>query len=126
LLIRDTSKGSEVLVRWGIGVSANMPRKRFLKVNSKRSRQLLLLLATSLLEDAPNLAKVRKEDPKAGGKGGVPNLGGNPSVTPPEIIPLVWLVRMDVGSQDVAWASCPRASVLMAKIMPRLVRLVCT
>ena len=103
-----------------------MPKKRSLKVSLTRSRQLLLLPETSLLVAAPSLAKDPREDPKAGGKGGVPNLGGNQSVTPPEIILLVWLVRMDVGSQDVAWVSCPRASVLMAKIMPRLVLLVCT
>ena len=95
-------------------------------LSSTISKQLLLLLETSLLVAVLNLAKGPREDPKAGGKGGVLSLGGNPSEIPHEITLLVWLVKMDVGSLDVVWVSCPKASVLMAKIMPRLVLLVCT
>ena len=95
-------------------------------LSSTKSKQLLLLLEPSLLVAVLNLAKGPREDPKAGGKGGVLSLGGNPSEIPPEITLLVWLVKMDVGSLDVVWVSCPKASVLMAKIMPRLVLLVCT
>lgn len=91
-----------------------------------RSRQLPLLLEPSLLVAVLSLAKGPREDPKAGGKGGVLSLGGNPSVIPHETTQLVWLVKMDVGSLVVVWVSCPRVNVLMAKIMPRLVLLVCT
>ena len=95
-------------------------------LSSTKSKQLPLLLEPILLVAVLNLAKGPREDPKAGGKGGVLSLGGNPGEIPHEITLLVWLVKMDVGSLDVVWVSCPRASVLMAKIMPHLVLLVCT
>ena len=103
-----------------------MPKKRFLSLSLIRSRQLQLPHVTSPLVVAHNLAKGRRVDPKAGGRVDDLNQGGNLDVTPPVIILLVWLEKMDVESHDDVWASCPRANALMAKTRPHLVLLVCT
>ena len=123
---RDTSKGYEVHVRWETSAFVNMPKKRFLYLSLIRLRRRQLPHVTSPLVVAHNLAKGRRVDPKAGGRADDLNQGGNLVVTPPEIILLVWLEKMDEGSHDVVWVSCPRADAPMAKTRPHLVLLVYT
>ena len=100
---------------WEIDVFANMQKKKYLKQNSRRLKQLLLPLVPSPPIVALNQERDQGEDPRAGGKVDDLSQGESPSVTHLVMILFRLLEEMDVGSQSVVWVSCPRVSAPMVK-----------